>query len=90
MSFLMKSSKELKYVHYLLRVEHEASKRLSTNILETIRRKVLTNKVKYNGIYVPLYITYSGEEAEMPRNTAFFEIILNTRQLTIIPDSQKP
>lgn len=41
---LMKPTKELKYVHYLLRVEYQTSRSWSNMIIDTIRRRIQFKK----------------------------------------------
>lgn len=68
---LIKSSKVLKYVDYLLNVENEATRNWSRVILDVIRVRVQNKKDKYDGNYVPLYLTCKDKEAEMQRNSVF-------------------
>ena len=62
---LIKSTKELKYVHYLLRLKNQVTKELSEIILATIRRRILDGVIRYDGNYKPLYINFKGDEVKM-------------------------
>lgn len=85
----MKSTKELKYVHYLLRVRNQTTKCWHDMILETIRRRILDKVRRYDENYKPMYLDFKGEEVEIQRNTTFFKVFLKTRQLPLNPYSLK-
>lgn len=86
---LVKSTKELKYVHYLLKAGNEVSKLWSRMILSTIRKRFVDGEKRYYGNYTPLYLNTKDEEVEMQRNSAIKELILGMRQLTFNPDAKE-
>ncbi|KAL8101171.1 hypothetical protein AgCh_033160 [Apium graveolens] len=85
---LMKNVTELKYIHYLLRVENSVTRNWSSMILEVIRRRVMTKDDKYNGDYVPEYRTYTGQEIKMKKGAAVLQVFLNSPQLSFSPDHE--
>ena len=85
---LMKTVTELKYIHYLLRVENKVTRNWSSMILEVIRRRVMTKDDKYNGDYVPKYRTYTGQEMQMKKGAAVLQVFLNSPQLSFSPDHE--
>lgn len=58
-------------------------------ILDTISKRFLDKETRYDGNYNPVYLNFKGQEVEMQKNSAFYEIILNRRQLSFSPDSPK-
>lgn len=86
---LIKSTKELKYVHYLLKVKNQVTKEWSEMILATIRRRFQDGGNKYDGNYRPLYINLKGDEVEMHKNEAFIEEFFSIRQLTLYVDGEE-
>ena len=66
----MKRTKELNYVHYLLRVIGKSTEAWSSSILKTIQKRLLDKGNKYDGNYTPLYLDDHGKEVEMQRNSA--------------------
>ncbi|KAL8109728.1 hypothetical protein AgCh_025725 [Apium graveolens] len=83
---LMKTVTELKYIHYLLRVENKVTRNWSSMILEVIRRRLMTKDDKYNGDYVPEYRTYTGQEMQMKKGAAMLQVFFNSPQLSFSPD----
>ena len=67
---LLKTVTELKYIHYLLRVENEVTRNWSFMILDVIKRRAMTKDDYYNGDYVPVYRTYFGQERQMQKGAA--------------------
>ncbi|KAK1378500.1 hypothetical protein POM88_025244 [Heracleum sosnowskyi] len=61
---LVKTTKELKYVHYLLRWKNEVCKVWSDMILSTIKRRLDGNR-NFNGDYTPMYLNQRGQDVEM-------------------------
>ena len=86
---MIKSTKELKYVHYLLRIKNQVTKEWSEMILTTIRKRILDGGIRYDGNYKPLYINFKGDEVEMQKNGAFIETFMNIRQLTLNEDGEE-
>ncbi|KAL8102550.1 hypothetical protein AgCh_027165 [Apium graveolens] len=85
---LMKTVTELKYIHYLLRVENSVTRNWSSMILEVIRRRVMTKDDKYNGDYIPMYRTYTGQEMKMKKGVVVLKVFLNSPQLSFSPDHE--
>lgn len=83
----MKYTKELKYVHYLLTVKNQTIKCRFDRNLATIRRRVLDRERKYDDNYRPIYLNPKGEDVEMQKNTAYFEVFFNMKQLSFNPNS---
>lgn len=44
---------------------------------------------KYYGNCRPIYLNFNGEEVEMQKNTAYFEVFLNIKQLSFSPNGQE-
>lgn len=84
----MKSTKELKYIYSLFRVEYKTTRRWSSMILDTIKRRNLEREHKYDGNYKPMYFNFTDHEMEMQRNYVVFETFLNPRKLSFSPDSK--
>ncbi|KAK1351429.1 hypothetical protein POM88_054359 [Heracleum sosnowskyi] len=85
---LVKTTKELKYVHYLLKWKNEVCKVWSDMILATIRRRFLEGK-NFNGNYIPMYINLRGQDVEMQKGTAVKEMTFGMTQLTLNPDGKE-
>ncbi|KAK1390006.1 hypothetical protein POM88_018184 [Heracleum sosnowskyi] len=85
---LVKTTKELKYVHYLLRWKNEVCKVWSDMILSTIRRRLDGNR-NFNGDYTPMYLNQRGQDVEMQRGTAVKEVTFGMTQLTLNPDGKE-
>ncbi|KAK1372473.1 hypothetical protein POM88_028666 [Heracleum sosnowskyi] len=85
---LMKTTQELKYVHYLLRWKNKVCKELSDMILSTIRRRLDGNR-NFNGNYTPMYLNQRGQDVEMQRGTAVKEVTFGMTQLTLNPDGKE-
>lgn len=83
----MKYTKELKYVHYLLTVKNQTIKCRFDRNLATIRRRVLDRERKYDDNYRPIYLNPKGEDVEMQKNTAYFEVFFKMKQLSFNPNS---
>ncbi|KAK1372998.1 hypothetical protein POM88_029191 [Heracleum sosnowskyi] len=84
---LMKTTKELKYVHYMLKWKNEVYV-WSDMILSTIRRRFLEGK-NYTGDYTPMYLNLRDQDVEMQRGTAVKEIIFGMTQLNLNPDGKE-
>ncbi|KAK1379789.1 hypothetical protein POM88_026533 [Heracleum sosnowskyi] len=74
---LVKSTKELKYVHYLLRCKNKVCKEWSDMILSTIRRRFDEGK------------NFNGEDVEMQRGTFVKEMSFGMKQLTLNLDGKE-
>ncbi|KAK1378013.1 hypothetical protein POM88_024757 [Heracleum sosnowskyi] len=61
---LVQTTKELKYVHYLLKWKNGVCKEWSDMILSTIRRRFDEGR-NYNGDYTPMYLNLRDQEVEM-------------------------
>ncbi|KAK1379655.1 hypothetical protein POM88_026399 [Heracleum sosnowskyi] len=85
---LMKTTQELKYVHYLLRWKNEVCKVWSDMILSTIRRRLDGNR-NFNGDYTPMYLNQRGQDVEIQRGTAVKEVTFGMTQLTLNPDGKE-
>ncbi|KAK1367763.1 hypothetical protein POM88_033855 [Heracleum sosnowskyi] len=85
---LMKTTQELKYVHYLLRLKNQMCKEWSDMILSTIRRRLDRNS-NFNGNYTPMYLNQRGQDVEMQRGTAVKEVTFGMTQLTLNPDGKE-
>ncbi|KAK1359921.1 hypothetical protein POM88_044395 [Heracleum sosnowskyi] len=85
---LVKTTKELKYVHYLLKWKNEVCKVWSDMILSTIRRRFHEGN-NYNGNYTPMYLNLRGQDVEMQRGTAVKEMSFGMKQLTLNPDGKE-
>ncbi|KAK1385769.1 hypothetical protein POM88_023504 [Heracleum sosnowskyi] len=85
---LMKTTQELKYVHYLLRWKNKVCKVWSDMILSTIRRRLDGNS-NFNGNYTPIYLNQRGQDVEMQRGTTVKEVTFGMTQLTLNPDGKK-
>ncbi|KAK1394678.1 hypothetical protein POM88_013734 [Heracleum sosnowskyi] len=85
---LMKTTQELKYVHYLLRSKNQICKEWSDMILSTIRRRLDGNS-NFNGNYTPMYLNQRGQDVEMQRGTAVKEVTFGMTQLTLNPDGKE-
>ncbi|KAK1352207.1 hypothetical protein POM88_053471 [Heracleum sosnowskyi] len=85
---LMKTTKELKYVHYLLRWKNQVCKVWSDMILSTIRRRLNGNS-NFNGDYTPMYLNQRGQDVEMQRGTAVKEVTFGMTQLTLNSDGKE-
>ncbi|KAK1377273.1 hypothetical protein POM88_033466 [Heracleum sosnowskyi] len=85
---LVKTTKELKYVHYLLRWKNEVCKVWSDMILVTIRRRLDGNR-NFNGNYTPMYLNQRGQDVEMQRGTVVKEVTFGMTQLTLNPDGKE-
>ena len=82
---LIKSSKELMFVQYLLKKKEGVHENWNNMILSTIRRR---GNMNYNGEYVPMYLNDRDQEVRMQRNTAIKEVVLGRRQLTLNIDGK--
>ncbi|KAK1396951.1 hypothetical protein POM88_006814 [Heracleum sosnowskyi] len=85
---LVKTTKELKYVHYLVKWKNEVCKVWSDMILATIRRRLDGNR-NFNGNYTPMYLNQRGQDVEMQRGTAIKEMSFGMKQLTLNPDGKE-
>ncbi|KAK1367121.1 hypothetical protein POM88_042682 [Heracleum sosnowskyi] len=85
---LMKTTQELKYVHYLLRWKNQVCKVWSDMILSTIRRR-LDGDRNFNGNYTPMYLNLRDQDVEMQRGTAVKEVTFGMTQLTLNPDGKE-
>ncbi|KAK1394766.1 hypothetical protein POM88_013822 [Heracleum sosnowskyi] len=85
---LMKTTQELKYVHYLLRWKNEVCKVWSDMILSTIRRR-LDGDRNFNGDYTPMYLNLRDQDVEMQRGTAVKEVTFGMTQLSLNPDGKE-
>ncbi|KAK1356527.1 hypothetical protein POM88_049783 [Heracleum sosnowskyi] len=85
---LMKTTQELKYVHYLLRLKNQMCKVWSDMVLSTIRRRLDGNS-NFNGNYTPMYLNQRGQHVEMQRGTAVKEVTFGMTQLTLNPDGKE-
>ncbi|KAK1369607.1 hypothetical protein POM88_035699 [Heracleum sosnowskyi] len=85
---LVKTTKELKHVHYLLRWKNEVCKVWSDMILSTIRRRLDGNR-NFNGDYTPMYLNQRGQDMEMQRGTVVKEVTFGMTQLTLNPDGKE-
>ncbi|KAK1379283.1 hypothetical protein POM88_026027 [Heracleum sosnowskyi] len=85
---LLKSTKELKYVHYLLKWKNRICKEWSNMILSTIRRRFDEGR-NYNGDYTPMYLNLRDQDVEMQRGTVVKEMSFGMRQLTLNPDGKE-
>ncbi|KAK1387259.1 hypothetical protein POM88_015437 [Heracleum sosnowskyi] len=71
---LIKSTKELKYVHYFLKKKNKVCKEWSGIILATIRQRFQDGGKKYDGKYTPVYLNLRDQEVEMQRGGIVKEI----------------
>ncbi|KAK1365979.1 hypothetical protein POM88_041540 [Heracleum sosnowskyi] len=85
---LVKTTKELKYVHYLLKWKNKVCKEWSDMILSTIRRRFQEGK-NFNGNYTPMYLNLRGQDVEMQRGTAVKEMSFGMKQLTLNSDGKE-
>ncbi|KAK1368608.1 hypothetical protein POM88_034700 [Heracleum sosnowskyi] len=85
---LMKTTQELKYVHYLLRWKNQVYKEWSDMILSTIRRRLDGNS-NFNGNYTPMYLNQRGQDVEMQRGTAVKEVNFGMTHLSLNPDGKE-
>ncbi|KAK1402014.1 hypothetical protein POM88_001619 [Heracleum sosnowskyi] len=85
---LMKTTQELKYVHYLLRWKNQVCKVWADMILSTIRRRLDGNS-NFDGNYIPMYLNQRGQDVEMQRGTAVKEVTFGMTQLTLNPDGKE-
>ncbi|KAK1382174.1 hypothetical protein POM88_019909 [Heracleum sosnowskyi] len=85
---LMKTTQELKYVHYLLRWKNKVCKVWSDMILSTIKRRLDGNR-NFSGNYTPMYLNQRGQDVEMQRGTAVKEVTFGMTQLTLNPDGKE-
>ncbi|KAK1384549.1 hypothetical protein POM88_022284 [Heracleum sosnowskyi] len=85
---LVKSTKKLKYVHYLLKWKNKVCKEWSYMILSTIRRRFDEGR-NYNGDYTPMYLNLKDQDVEMQRDTAVKEMSFGLKQLTLNPDAKE-
>ncbi|KAK1402414.1 hypothetical protein POM88_002019 [Heracleum sosnowskyi] len=85
---LMKTTQELKYVHYLLRSKNQICKEWSDMILSTIRRRLDGNS-NCNGNYIPMYLNQRGQDVEMQRGTAVKEVNFGMTHLSLNPDGKE-
>ena len=85
---LMKTTQELKYVHYLLKRKNQVCKVWSDMILSTIRRR-LDGDRNFNGNYIPMYLNLRDQDVEMQRGTAVKEVTFGMTQLTLNPDGKE-
>ncbi|KAK1369592.1 hypothetical protein POM88_035684 [Heracleum sosnowskyi] len=85
---LVKTTKELKYVHYLLRWKNKVCKEWSDMILSTIKRRLDEGR-NFNGDYTPMYLNLRGQDVEMQRGTAVKEMTFGMTQLTLNPDGKE-
>ncbi|KAK1372305.1 hypothetical protein POM88_028498 [Heracleum sosnowskyi] len=85
---LMKTTQELKYVHYLLRWKNQVYKVWADMILSTIRRRLDGNS-NFDGNYIPMYLNQRGQDVEMQRGTAVKEVTFGMIQLTLNPDGKE-
>ncbi|KAK1357061.1 hypothetical protein POM88_050317 [Heracleum sosnowskyi] len=84
---LMKTTQELKYVHYLLRWKNQVYKEWSDMILSTIRRRLDGNS-NFDGNYTPMYLNQRGQDVEMQRGTAVKEVNFGMTHLSLNPDGK--
>ena len=80
---MIMSTKELKYNHYLLRVEDETSRLWSNMILAIIKRRILDDSRYYFGLYVPKYINFRGQEVNMKKGEIVIQNVLTQRHITM-------
>ncbi|KAK1371186.1 hypothetical protein POM88_037278 [Heracleum sosnowskyi] len=85
---LMKTTHELKYVHYLLRWKNQVYKEWSDMILSNIRRRLDGNS-NFNGNYTPMYLNQRGQDVEMQRGTAVKEVNFGMTHLSLNPDGKE-
>ncbi|KAK1357004.1 hypothetical protein POM88_050260 [Heracleum sosnowskyi] len=85
---LMKTTQELKYVHYLLRSKNQICKEWSDMILSIIRRRLDGNS-NFNGNYIPMYLNQRGQDVEMQRGTAVKEVNFGMTHLILNPDGKE-
>ncbi|KAK1405458.1 hypothetical protein POM88_005063 [Heracleum sosnowskyi] len=85
---LMKTTQELKYVHYLLRWKNQVYKEWSDMILSTIRRRLDGNS-NFDGNYIPMYLNQRGQDVEMQRGTAVKEVNFGMTHLFLNPDGKE-
>ncbi|KAK1394055.1 hypothetical protein POM88_013111 [Heracleum sosnowskyi] len=85
---LVKTTKELKYVHYLLKWKNKVCKEWSDMILSTIMRRFDEGR-NYNGDYTPMYLNLRDQDMEMQRGTAVKEMSFSMKQLTLNPDGKE-
>ncbi|KAK1380079.1 hypothetical protein POM88_026823 [Heracleum sosnowskyi] len=85
---LMKTTQELKYVHYLLRWKNQVYKEWSDIILSTIRRRLDGNS-NFDGNYTPMYLNQRGQDVEMQRGTAVKEVNFGMTHLSLNPDGKE-
>ncbi|KAK1371387.1 hypothetical protein POM88_037479 [Heracleum sosnowskyi] len=85
---LVKSTKELKYVHYLLKGKNEVCKEWSNIILSTIRQRFDGGR-NYDGEYTLMYLNLRGQEVEMQRGSVVKEMSLGMKQLSLNSDGKE-
>ncbi|KAK1380754.1 hypothetical protein POM88_027498 [Heracleum sosnowskyi] len=85
---LMKTTQELKYVHYLSRLKNQMCKVWSDMVLSTIRRRLDGNS-NFNDNYTPMYLNQRCQDVEMQRGTAVKEVTFGMTQLTLNPDGNE-
>ncbi|KAK1372772.1 hypothetical protein POM88_028965 [Heracleum sosnowskyi] len=85
---LMKTTQELKYVHYLLRWKNQVYKVWADMILSTIRRRLDGNS-NFDGNYTPMYLNQRGQDVEMQRGTAVKEVNFGMTHLSLNPDGKE-
>ena len=57
-------------------------------IFDTIRRRATIKDDFYNGDYIPMYITYTGQEMKMRKGAAVLKVFLYNPQLSFSPDHE--
>ncbi|KAK1371557.1 hypothetical protein POM88_037649 [Heracleum sosnowskyi] len=85
---LVKTTKELKYVHYLLKWKNRVCKEWSDLILSTIRLRFDEGR-NYDGNYTPMYLNMRDQEVEMQRGSAIKVMSFGIKQLTLNPDGKE-
>jgi hypothetical protein len=85
---LVKPTKELQYVLYLLKVKNRVTKEWSDMILSTIRKRFIDGTQLYDGNYTPLYIHLNGKEVEMKKKSAEKVTVFGKKQLNLNTDGR--
>ena len=82
---LMKTTKELKYVHYILKVKDKTTEIWSNIILSKIRKRIMDGSSSYDGKYIPTNIEWSNNEVKMKEKSAVITEFQGVRLIKLNP-----
>ena len=81
----MKTTKELKYVHYILKVKDKTTEIWSNIILSKIRKRIMDGSSSYDGKYIPTNIEWSNNEVKMKEKSAVITEFQGVRLIKLNP-----